>query len=72
MRVLSRGPSADYRFPGSMSGFLGASSVPTSTVGRHHHSGLHQRHDCSPAVQEAEGRGRNTHTRTHTELSECN
>lgn len=60
MRVVSRGPSADHGLPGSLSGLLGAPGVQTPAVGRHHHPGLHQRHDRSPAVQEAEGRGRNT------------
>lgn len=62
MCIISCGPSANHVLPGTLSGLLGALRLQTPTVGRHHHPGLHQRHDCSPAVQEAEGRGRHTHT----------
>lgn len=50
--------------PGSMSGLLGAPGIQTPNLVCHHHPGLHQRHDSSPTIQEAEARGRHKHTIT--------
>lgn len=58
MRILSRGPSANRLLPGSLPGILSAPGFQTPTTSYRNHPGIHQRHDRSPAVQEAERRGR--------------
>lgn len=59
--ILSRGPSASRLLPGSLPGLLSAPGFQATPASRHNHPGLHQRHDRSPAVQEAERRGRHQH-----------
>ena len=67
--VVSRGPPANHRLPGALSRLFGAPGVQAPAVGRHHHPGPHQRHDRTPALQEAEGRGEHTHMHIGLEIS---
>lgn len=59
--ILSCGPTANRLLPGSLPGLLSASGFQATPASRHNHPGIHQRHDRSPSVQEAERRGRHQH-----------